>query len=478
MRQLELPLFVPDRFDSLREYAEDAGLKNIVIPVEETLNYLDDTFDDIRASGRGAFWIFRGQSGSGKSTFLHTAFLFRENVETISILNDTAVAEGLVNLKSIHFQKAYQIIVIEGREALTDFSKEQLERDIHSINNFIRSSYGRSSLIVWTCNTEELQNILIQLANNIGADSLLGVGEPVYSFTGPPSSNYINIANRTIATLNEGASLIDLGISEELSQQLVSRANTIGHYLNLLRQELRKNEKTVKALLDKELCRMWVVVITGNDREDFVTSLTRGRASTADIERLIVATEANVVQELKAYPDKIGILATALDARIIHIPILTVLAIAREYADEKLQDKMKELGMSLKKDSTANERLIKSELAKAFKSETIGLGVPGNKPGESTREAFEKLLSIAQNDDQVVNETLGRALVAGGLVDSYESEVDFGKGLTRRTDLLCETKLGRVRLELMWRKSTGRAEIANYVLTKLYNYGKAIEFLE
>jgi DNA (cytosine-5)-methyltransferase 1 len=157
---------------------------------------------------------------------------------------------------------------------------------------------------------------------------------------------------------------------------------------------------------------------------------------------------------------------------------LTVLAIAREYADEKLQDKMKELGMSLKKDSTANERLIKSELAKAFKSETIGLGVPGNKPGESTREAFEKLLSIAQNDDQVVNETLGRALVAGGLVDSYESEVDFGKGLTRRTDLLCETKLGRVRLELMWRKSTGRAEIANYVLTKLYNYGKAIEFLE
>jgi DNA (cytosine-5)-methyltransferase 1 len=218
-------------------------------------------------------------------------------------LNDTAVAEGLVNLKSIHFQKAYQIIVIEGREALTDFSKEQLERDIHSINNFIRSSYGRSSLIVWTCNTEELQNILIQLANNIGADSLLGVGEPVYSFTGPPSSNYINIANRTIATLNEGASLIDLGISEELSQQLVSRANTIGHYLNLLRQELRKNEKTVKALLDKELCRMWVVVITGNDREDFVTSLTRGRASTADIERLIVATEANVVQELKAYPD-------------------------------------------------------------------------------------------------------------------------------------------------------------------------------
>jgi hypothetical protein len=30
---------------------------------------------------------------------------------------------------------------------------------------------------------------------------------------------------------------------------------------------------------------------------------------------------------------------------------------------------------------------------------------------------------------------------------------------------------------VMWRKSTGRAEIANYVLTKLYNYGRAIGLL-
>lgn len=29
----------------------------------------------------------------------------------------------------------------------------------------------------------------------------------------------------------------------------------------------------------------------------------------------------------------------------------------------------------------------------------------------------------------------------------------------------------------MWRARTSRAEIANYVLTKLYNYGRAIGFL-
>jgi hypothetical protein len=30
---------------------------------------------------------------------------------------------------------------------------------------------------------------------------------------------------------------------------------------------------------------------------------------------------------------------------------------------------------------------------------------------------------------------------------------------------------------MMWRKQTGRAEIANYTLTKLNNYGKAIGLL-
>jgi hypothetical protein len=45
------------------------------------------------------------------------------------------------------------------------------------------------------------------------------------------------------------------------------------------------------------------------------------------------------------------------------------------------------------------------------------------------------------------------------------------------TDIICHDSKDIVRLELMWRSKTGRAEIANYTLTKLYNYGRAIDFL-
>jgi hypothetical protein len=44
-------------------------------------------------------------------------------------------------------------------------------------------------------------------------------------------------------------------------------------------------------------------------------------------------------------------------------------------------------------------------------------------------------------------------------------------------DLYCLKSGEPIRIEVMWRTKAGRAEIANYVLTKLGNYGKAIGVL-
>jgi hypothetical protein len=69
-------------------------------------------------------------------------------------------------------------------------------------------------------------------------------------------------------------------------------------------------------------------------------------------------------------------------------------------------------------------------------------------------------------------------MVAARLIDSFQIEQDFGAGLKRRTDILAKSKNGQIRLEVMWRKTTSRAEIANYTLTKVANYGRAIGFLK
>ncbi|MEQ8466800.1 hypothetical protein [Coleofasciculus sp. E1-EBD-02] len=471
-------LFVPDRFDILERHAKDQHeLKTIIVPVKDALAYLDDTYADMVAAGRGAFWVFRGESGSGKSTFLHTVNLFRPQAETLSIQSDEPVPQKLTDLRKFETGlNKLRIIVIEGREALTDFSIEQLEKDLHSINSFIRSRFGERTLIAWSCNADDLQERLITLAKRIGADSLLGVEDTIYRFKGPPPDQYIDIATRTIETLNEGASLVDLGISEERAKELIDQAKTIGHYLGVLRKELLKNEKNVEKLLVQEKFKMWVVVIASNNPTQEVAALSRVR-SQADISCLMNSTKANIVEELQKYSDKVGILGTVLEAKIIYLPITTARSLISNYADDELREKMKQAGMQTSKERKATERLRKSDLAKAFLAEPRGSSSSG-RPGSSSIKAFEKLLAIAQKNDELLNRAIGKALKDDGLVSSFTTEAELCGRINLRSDLLCSTDSGLVRLELMWVKWGYQAEIANYVLKKLKNYGLAIGLLD
>jgi DNA (cytosine-5)-methyltransferase 1 len=45
-----------------------------------------------------------------------------------------------------------------------------------------------------------------------------------------------------------------------------------------------------------------------------------------------------------------------------------------------------------------------------------------------------------------------------------------------KTALACTKAQTNLRIELMWRKTASRAAIANYVLTKIHNYGKAMKY--
>lgn len=82
--------------------------------------------------------------------------------------------------------------------------------------------------------------------------------------------------------------------------------------------------------------------------------------------------------------------------------------------------------------------------------------------GSKSKEAFQKLLSIAENNDTVLNKTFGEALKTNGFINDYKTEDDFGNGLTRRTDLVCWREEEEFRLEFMWRRKTSKAEISNY----------------
>lgn len=221
-----------------------------------------------------------------------------------------------------------------------------------------------------------------------------------------------------------------------------------------------------------------MLVIAGNDVEGDVGSLTRGGYAYVDIDRLMTATGANIVKELKAQPDRLGILGTVLDAKIMRLDVFAALAIMRQYANDDLRAQMTARKMSTKKDKSARERVLTSELGVILAGDSLGTRKRGMKPRSNTKAAFEGLAAIATTNDGMLNEAIGQALLDAGLIESYETEKDLGTDLKFTSDLYVVRKGEPVRIEVMWRATTGRATIANYVLTKLGNYARAIGLID
>jgi hypothetical protein len=192
----------------------------------------------------------------------------------------------------------------------------------------------------------------------------------------------------------------------------------------------------------------------------------------------MASTGANVVADLKNYPDQLGILGTVLDARIIYIDMLTALAVARQYGDQQLHALMKNLKMSTSADRKASSRLRSSELGILLSGRGLGTRRVGGKAADNTQSAFANLAQIARDSDGSLNKAFGVGLKEVGLVSGFETERNLGTTLKFASDLYCLPKYGgSIRVEFMWRTKAGRADIANYVLTKLGNYGKAIGLL-
>jgi hypothetical protein len=468
-------LFVPDRFEGLRGTGADS-LRAIVHPVEATLSALDERFREIRASRRGALMILRGDTGAGKSTFLDTVGLFRGDVSTERVPGTEDVG---TMLETIGRSDGPRVIVLAGREALRAEKAEAIEASLHAVNTFVRSDSGAHTLVVWPTNTDALTKLLVEVADTLGGTALLGSRDSVEAFAGPPREAFMQIAECTVQALNSGASLSAMGISEDGATEMAAQAATIGQYLGLVRDALIANGAAIKELLEVERYRLWTLVIAGNDPENDVAAVTRGSHGYADIDRLLSATDANVVKDLKRYPQQLGLLATNLDARILHMETLTALAVAREFGDDQLHGLMKQAGMvtAQTRGTSAAARLAASELGLLLAADALGTRKRGSRPGGSSQAAFASLAAVARTNDGALNRAIGKGLTQSGLVDSYETEHDLGTELRFASDLYMLRAGEPIRVEVMWRSNTGRAAIANYVLTKLWNYGRAIGYL-
>lgn len=462
---------LPDRYEGLETHMEPKDISKIITPVGDAIEKVQDFYEEMMSSGRGAFFILKGQSGCGKTTFLNTLPIFISDIEIVTIDNSKPLEVAFDTLN--HQTSSFRIIVIEGRESILDMKNTEVVSAIHKINTFIRSKIGVKTLIVWPCNNDDIVSQLVETSRVVGGTALLGVKETYFEFSGPPKNDYVRIAKQTTELLNKGKTLLDFGITDTEAQSLLADVNTIGEYLKVINAKVRENKKFVNKLAIKERCALWVLVLALNEPSKDVEAITKGEYLDADIQRMLVSTDANIVQDIKKCPEQIALAANYLNCKVIYISIVEALAIVRSYADDKLKAMLKERGSAITPDRDIGSRVANTELVRMIQQDTKLKGRKGT-TGSKSKEAFEKLLKISESNDAMLNKTFGEALKSNGFVNDYSTEEDFGDGLTRRTDLVCQGGATSLRLEFMWRKKTSKAEISNYVLTKLFNYGKAL----
>lgn len=468
---MALPRFqIPIRYETMVKMAGEKELRSIVIQVPDALAALERRCAEIESTGQGSLLIVYGKSGSGKSTLLNTAHLFLQDVRT-TVIDRRESIRLVLESYPVHKERL-QIIVIKARETLADTPEEALEADLLAINNFLRTEEGARTLVAWPCNKPEMRDALLRHAQEIGGSALCGHEGPL-AFAGPSAERYLDIAARTIETLNGGASLASLGITEVEGRRLAVSADTIGSFLQALNSEaLRRRDDLARRLPDRDWFELWIVIAAGNDPEDRVAALTYGTEFRVDTGRLLSMSGSNTAKKLQGQPDKIGILATMLGAKLLYLPAATALAVIQDGADASLRTR---LALDAPVHDGA-ERLKESELGQALAGAQVGPKRAGRKP-EKARERFKALTQHASKDDGALNRILGQALHSAGLISRWEAEARLGEKHTLSSDLLCYTRTGAVRLEFMWRAEVERAQIAQYVLEKLESYGRAIGFL-
>ena len=472
------PLQVPDRFEALLGQ-DRSSWGAFISPVKESLSALDRLFMNSDVSRRGQLLIVESRPGVGKTTFLNSASIFLDNLEVINIPSNEPVNAVLMGEDIPNENSKRRLFVLEGRESIDHVSEEDLNQLLHQINQRLRSSSHSNVVVAWPCNSTKLADRLVNTANQVGGAALLDDEIGRHHFKGPPKAEFRQIASNTISFLNDGADFVDLGIDEFAITHLLNKSVSIGDLFSKLVREVSLRRSVIKALPNIERYRVWVVVAAGSQPEKEVSGLTRGSYGACDIQRLCNSTQANIVAQVKEYPDKLGLLAGYFDAKVTFVPVVTLLSVIRAFADEQLTEKLKEAGtrVTIADKQDAINRLQDSQLATLIRGEQIGL-LSSPKIGTDTKKAFGVLTGFASQNDIPLNRAFAEGLKASGLISDYKLEDDFGSGLTRKTDILASTSSGNIRIEMMWRKETSKADMANYTLTKLFNYGRALGYLK
>ena len=227
MEKMLIPITYEEMSEELKN--EIPKLTQIVHPIIDVENNISIILSNIKQSGNVLFFL--GKSGVGKSTFLDS-LKWRSHVVKRTVINiDSSIIvpehglNGLfLEIKKIsedatkEADKGPTIVVIDYLESIEDQPEPQIKSFFRNLNGLVRKC---PILLIWPVTQEDDAKFMISIANKI-ATTLFYENMEILRFNGPEESKFVDIAKRTITTINNGKEPSEFGLTNDVFTEVFS----------------------------------------------------------------------------------------------------------------------------------------------------------------------------------------------------------------------------------------------------------------
>jgi hypothetical protein len=480
-------LKLPSRYESLVAAAGHDVARLLVEPSNEVRQTFEDAAAGIRAQGRGVFAPLIAASGTGKSTLAaNLTHWFGSSYAPTAVVRGEVSSGSLGDavteaLRSLPASESRLIpIAIEDREfqAPTDIELTQ-------IKSFLRSELGARSLVLWL-ETDEQRAIEIS-KRFVDAAGQAPVELPLYAL-GPPASTWPEIARNTLQLVNGLEGLEDLGVDP--GDFPPEAARSLGDYLDTISRQFVQEAQSLLRATRKPI-QLVVVFATQTDGPGILESFT-GTSRFGGLEpgRLLSATPQSEVG--RWWSNRRGLLTSVmyrLDTRALSMSPSTSVAMLRRFATDDVVKGLTEIGITRRSDAEIVEYLARSDLGKFVSNRAESMSETRGRPSSDAPAAFDLVASqfgFGAGRDKRLNASIHAALSIynerehlGFEEVTCEQALPFLERLIPDVGLVADNLA--VCLEFHWRRrefltTTHRSEIAQYILGKLRDYARALEW--
>jgi hypothetical protein len=362
----KLRLDLPRRWEFCVQRAERTqSVKALLATVRTPPKALDELAHHIQlvksSGGEGALWIFHGDAGTGKSTFLHTLentvntpenevievqVIRGEDVNLRDRLATYAVFKRLVeNRRDVNI--VLTIVLEDVEVGLTDDEMEGLVQALKLTLRSTKADFSQNIIVAIPVNNHNFASRLRDISSEIGLLMRESATSSLYVFEGPRPEEYIEIVEELTRVLN-GRPLEDYGIKRDVLEKLPKRRESIGkfiqevvsiahrrdtHILNILRTRKIKKIVTIFAF-----CRPMNPVDLYNAVQLMVSD-SHGNVST----RWLLEQGGKHANRWNEQPENFAaIVSGALRVKVVEFPPHVLNQMVYLCGDADLQDSLRE----------------------------------------------------------------------------------------------------------------------------------------